>query len=164
MQIYSRKGNALVKRKQYLAAKEQFTRCLDMIGKSEMNSKARDNYRLRTKKHMSIFNVTKSLTNMEIPKRPTFDLEKGPSDFDANVSSLLNMDGGKGGPVAKEDVFPCSTMLKERPLAAVVLHEELEVAEGLSDDRVQRLGEERSGVANGQDDGQRRRGGHAVRS
>ena len=47
--------------KQYAASKEAFKMCLDMIGKSDMNSKLRDKTRLGIKKQMTVFNVVKEL-------------------------------------------------------------------------------------------------------
>ena len=61
MQIYKRKGHSLLRMKQYAASKEAFKMCLDMIGKSDMNSKLRDKTRLGIKKQMTVFNVVKEL-------------------------------------------------------------------------------------------------------
>ena len=60
-QIYKRKGHSLLRMKQYAASKEAFKMCLDMIGKSDMNSKLRDKTRLGIKKQMTVFNVVKEL-------------------------------------------------------------------------------------------------------
>ena len=60
-QIYKRKGHSLLRMKQYAASKEAFKMCLDMIGKSDMNSKLRDKTRFSIKKQMTVFNVVKEL-------------------------------------------------------------------------------------------------------
>ena len=61
LQIYKRKGHSLLRMKQYGASKEAFAKCLDMIGKSDMNSKLRDKTRITIKKQMTVFNVVKEL-------------------------------------------------------------------------------------------------------
>ena len=45
--IYYRKGHALLKLRQFSHSKEMFAKCLDTIGKSEMPSKQRDQFRNR---------------------------------------------------------------------------------------------------------------------
>ena len=61
MQIYKRLGHCLLRLKQYAKSKEEFKKCLDMIGKSDMNSKLRDKTRFSIKKQMTVFNVVKEL-------------------------------------------------------------------------------------------------------
>jgi hypothetical protein len=78
LQLYNRKGHALLKLKQHVASKEAFVCCSNWIGKSDLPDKMRDQWRSRMKKQMNVFGCTKKqLANTDPPKRPLADkLEK----------------------------------------------------------------------------------------
>merc|ERR1712121_71779 len=68
--IYKRKGHACIKMKQYLVAKVALETALKNVGRSDIKKeKDRDNYRMRVRKQMTVFNVTKTLYNCDFFQR-----------------------------------------------------------------------------------------------
>lgn len=112
--IYNRKGHALLKRKQYVDSRAIFNKCRDMIGKSEMPTKQREQWRIKLAKQMSVFNVSKELKNIPLPERPwTQQADKNPC--------LLEVDQQKKQVVAGTDVNFEEILMTEQPFAAVLL-------------------------------------------
>jgi hypothetical protein len=52
MQLYNRKGHALLKLKQHVKSKEAFVSCQNWIGKSDLPDKQREQWRTRMKKQV----------------------------------------------------------------------------------------------------------------
>ena len=64
--VYKRQGHAYVKLRQYIYAKEALEIALKNVGRSDIKKeKDRDNYRTRIRKQMTVFNVSKTLYNVE---------------------------------------------------------------------------------------------------
>ena len=63
---YKRQGHAYVKLRLYVYAKEALEIALKNVGRSDIKKeKDRDNYRTRIRKQMTVFNVSKTLYNVE---------------------------------------------------------------------------------------------------
>jgi len=120
--IYKRKGHAAVKMRQYLIAKEALEIALKHVGRSDIKKeKDRDNYRMRIRKQMTVFNVTKTLYNCEMAERTASCLAKG-DDSDRGMSKKLKIieDGGKKGLVAEDSIDTEDVLVSADPYVAVV--------------------------------------------
>jgi len=92
-----------------------------------MNTPNRDAYRLKTKKHMSVFNVTKSIENQTPPARPDAPLAAGPSPGFPILSKKVTWDGSNL--YAAENITVGQVLIKETP-AFTVLHADDKSARG----------------------------------
>merc|ERR1711936_9460 len=120
--IYKRKGHAAIKMKQYLIAKEALETALKNVGRSDIKKeKDRDNYRMRIRKQMTVFNVTKTLYNCEKVDRSPSCLTNG-EESDRGLSKKLKIveDGGKKALVAEDDVETEDVLVSVDPYVAVV--------------------------------------------
>jgi tetratricopeptide (TPR) repeat protein len=118
-QIYHRRGHALLKLRQFESSKEAFAKCLDMIGKSDMPSKQRDQFRAKTKKQMTVFNVVKKLYNQPDDTRPKVTLANGPSSSWANLSAKATIND-KNQAECVDDVKVGDGLFREPHLVAVI--------------------------------------------
>jgi len=120
--IYKRKGHAAIKMKQYLIAKDALEIALKNVGRSDIKKeKDRDNYRMRIRKQMTVFNVTKTLYNCEKAERTSSCLAKG-DESDRGMSKLLNFveDGAKKALTAAENIDTEDVLVAVDPYVAVV--------------------------------------------
>jgi len=120
--IYKRKGHACIKMKQYLVAKVALETALKNVGRSDIKKeKDRDNYRMRVRKQMTVFNVTKTLYNCEFVERTESTLAGGALE-DRGISKKLKIqeDGSKKALVASEDVDVEDNIVSIDPYVAVV--------------------------------------------
>merc|ERR1719334_1509292 len=120
--IYKRKGHAAIKMKQYLIAKEALEIALKNVGRSDIKKeKDRDNYRMRIRKQMTVFNVTKTLYNCEKAERYPSTLAKG-TELERGMSKKLKImeDGGKTALVANEDIETQDVLVAVDPYVSVV--------------------------------------------
>jgi len=120
--IYKRKGHAAIKMKQYLIAKEALEIALKNVGRSDIKKeKDRDNYRMRIRKQMTVFNVTKTLYNCEKVERTPSCLANG-EESDRGMSKKLKIveDGGKKALVAEDNIETEDVLVSVDPYAAVV--------------------------------------------
>jgi len=120
--IYKRKGHAAVKMKQYLIAKEALEIALKNVGRSDIKKeKDRDNYRMRIRKQMTVFNVTKTLYNCEKNERSPSCLANG-EESDRGVTKKLKIveDGGKKALVAEDNIETEDVLVSADPYVAVV--------------------------------------------
>ncbi|XP_023324875.1 SET and MYND domain-containing protein 4 [Eurytemora carolleeae] len=120
--IYKRKGHALIKMKQYLEAREALEVSLKNIGRSDIKKeKDRDNYRMRVRKQMTVFNVTKTLYNTELNERSDSVLAAGkPEDRGLTSKLKICQDGARTKLQAEEDVLQEDVVLALDPYVAVV--------------------------------------------
>jgi len=120
--IYKRKGHALIKMKQYLLAREALEMSLKNIGRSDIKKeKDRDNYRMRVRKQMTVFNVTKELYNVDVYTRHPSVLADGqPEDRGLCDKVCVAEEGGKRQLVAKQDIKCEDVLLAVDPYVAVV--------------------------------------------
>lgn len=121
--IYKRKGHAAIKMRQYLVAKEALEIALKNVGKSDIKKeKDRDNYRMRIRKQMTVFNVTKSLYNCELHERASTALA-GMDSVSYGISPKLRIaeDGNKRVlEVVGDQVDPEDVIIALDPYVAVV--------------------------------------------
>lgn len=120
--VYKRKGHAAIKMKQYIIAKEALEIALKNVGRSDIKKeKDRDNYRMRIRKQMTVFNVTKSLYNCEKAERSPSCLAKG-EDLDRGMSKKMKIveDGEKKALVAEENIETEDVLVAVDPYVAVV--------------------------------------------
>jgi len=120
--IYKRKGHAAIKMKQYLIAKEALEIALKNVGRSDIKKeKDRDNYRMRIRKQMTVFNVTKTLYNCEKVERTSSRLANG-EESESGMSKKLKIveDGGKKALVAEENIETEDVLVSIDPYVAVV--------------------------------------------
>lgn len=120
--IYKRKGHAAIKMKQYIIAKEALEIALKNVGRSDIKKeKDRDNYRMRIRKQMTVFNVTKSLYNCEKAERSSSCLANG-EDSDRGMSKKMKIveDGGKKALVAEDNIETEDVLVAVDPYVAVV--------------------------------------------
>jgi len=116
--IYKRKGHAYVKLRQYIEAKEALEIALKNVGRSDIKKeKDRDNYRMRIRKQMTVFNVTKTLYNVEKYKRAPSCLTGG-ADADRGMSKKLNI--SQDTLVAADDIEPEDILVALDPYVSVV--------------------------------------------
>ena len=116
--IYKRKGHAYVKLRQYIQAKEALEIALKNVGRSDIKKeKDRDNYRVRIRKQMSVFNVTKTLYNVEKYKRAPSCLTGG-ADTDRGMSKKMNI--SQDMLVAADDIEPEDILIALDPYVSVV--------------------------------------------
>ena len=120
--IYKRKGHACVKMKQYILAKEALEIALKNVGRSDIKKeKDRDNYRVKIRKQMTVFNVTKTLYNCEFVTRTPSCLASGETEGRGLSSKLSRVeDGGRAGLVAAEEIHPEDVLVALDPYVAVV--------------------------------------------
>jgi len=120
--IYKRKGHAAIKMKQYLIAKEALEIGLKHVGRSDIKKeKDRDNYRMRIRKQMTVFNVTKTLYNCEKHERSPSCLAKGEeSDRGLTIKIRIAEEGGKKALVAEDNIETEDVIVSVDPYAAVV--------------------------------------------
>ena len=89
--VYKRKGHAYVKLRQYVNAKEALEIALKNVGRSDIKKeKDRDNYRVRIRKQMTVFNVTKTLYNVERVVRTPSCLASG-EESDRGLSKKVRL-------------------------------------------------------------------------
>jgi len=120
--VYKRKGHACIKMKHYLLAKEALEISLKNVGRSDIKKeKDRDNYRTKVRKQMTIFNVTKSLYNMELYEKLSTTLAAGKTT-DRGMSKKLKVqeDGDSAKLVAASDIQAEDILVSVEPYAAVV--------------------------------------------
>jgi len=120
--IYKRKGHAAIKMKQYLIAKEALETALKNVGRSDIKKeKDRDNYRMRIRKQMTVFNVTKTLYNCEKVERTSSTLSKG-DESERGMSKKMKIveDGGKKALIAEENIETEDVLVSIDPYVAVV--------------------------------------------
>ena len=116
--IYKRKGHAYVKLRQYIKAKEALEIALKFVGRSDIKKeKDRDNYRVRIRKQMSVFNVTKTLYNIDLNERAPSCLANGEEDQRGLSSKLKISDEYL---LATEDIEPEDNLVSLDPYVAVV--------------------------------------------
>ena len=116
--IYKRKGHAYVKLRQYIKAKEALDIALKFVGRSDIKKeKDRDNYRVRIRKQMSVFNVTKTLYNVDRNERAPSSLALG-EETDRGMSSKLKISSNLL--LAAEDIQPEDNLVSLDPYVAVV--------------------------------------------
>ncbi len=115
----------MLKLKQYITSKEAFTKCLDMIGKSDMNSKLRDKTRETTKKQMNVFTVVKQLRNESMDDKPAFKLtrEESAELGGASTGIVVNVEGNL---IANADLAFAEVTTAEAPVAHILLEGEAE--------------------------------------
>merc|ERR1719347_825210 len=117
--IYKRKGHAGVKLRQYILAKD----ALEIVGKSDIKKeKDRDNYRMRIRKQMTVFNVCKALYNCELFERSLTTLAGTETDK-AGVSPKVRAveDGEKKAmEVVDKPVEPEGVLVALDPFVAMV--------------------------------------------
>jgi hypothetical protein len=106
--------------KQYITSKEAFTKCLAMIGKSDMKDKVRDRTRASVTKQMNVFTVVKSLRNESLEDKPAFSLSGQTSDQLPEASALLAV-SEKEKLVAADDLAVENVVLNERPVATILM-------------------------------------------
>lgn len=126
--VFKRKGHSLLRLKQYIQSRAAYSKCLDMIGKSDLPSKARDELRARTKKNMGIFKVAKSVqdTPISLPLPPILGLSSS-GEQDAQTTephSLLSprleqIDKPRTG--VSRDTPLGSCLFKENPQFVILL-------------------------------------------
>ena len=117
--IYKRKGHAYVKLRQYIKAKEALDIALKFVGRSDIKKeKDRDNYRVRIRKQMSVFNVTKTLYNVDLNERAPSCLALG-EPRQRGLSDKLSISEDKVL-LAAEDVEPEDNLVALDPYVAVV--------------------------------------------
>ncbi len=119
LQIYFRLGRCLLKQKRFTSSKEAFTKCLDMIGKGDLNTKSRDAFRAKTHKQMSVFNVNKKIVDTCKPE-PTISEYDGHIEGLPGVSKLLDFDN-EGKLEVFDPIKAGLPLVVERPLLAAVL-------------------------------------------
>eukprot|EP00092_Neocalanus_flemingeri_P004085 GFUD01004397.1.p1 GENE.GFUD01004397.1~~GFUD01004397.1.p1 ORF type:complete len:687 (+),score=157.59 GFUD01004397.1:181-2241(+) len=120
--IYKRKGHAAIKMKQYLIAKEALEIALKHVGRSDIKKeKDRDTYRMKIRKQMTVFNVTKTLYNCELQERTPSCLKNG-EESDRGMSKKLKIveDGGNKALVAEENIETEDVLVSADPYVAVV--------------------------------------------
>jgi len=121
--IYKRKGHAGVKLRQYLIAKDALEFALKNVGKSDIKKeKDRDNYRMRIRKQMTVFNVCKQLYNCEKFERSSTTVS-GTEDRNTTISLKIRFveDGNKKAiEVDDKDVKPEDILVALDPYVAVV--------------------------------------------
>ena len=116
--IYKRKGHAYVKLRQYIKAKEALEIALKFVGRSDIKKeKDRDNYRVRIRKQMSVFNVTKTLYNIDLNERAPSCLANG-EEGQRGLSSKLKISDEYL--LATEDIEPEDNLVSLDPYVAVV--------------------------------------------
>ena len=116
--IYKRKGHAYVKLRQYIKAKEALEVALKFVGRSDIKKeKDRDQYRVRIRKQMSVFNVTKTLYNCELNERAPSSLAQG-GEADRGLSAKLKISSNLL--LAAEDIQPEDNLVSLDPYVAVV--------------------------------------------
>lgn len=121
--LYKRKGHAHIKMKQYLLAREALETSLKNVGRSDIKKeKDRDNYRMRVRKQMTIFNVTKTLYNLEVYEKFDSELADGqPEDRGLSSKLKFNEDGKDHGQiVADKEIFQEENLAAIDPYVAVV--------------------------------------------
>jgi len=120
--IYKRKGHAAIKMKQYLIAKEALEIALKNVGRSDIKKeKDRDNYRMRIRKQMTVFNVTKTLYNCEKQERSPSCLVKG-EESDRGLTTKIKVveEGDKRALIAEDNIETEDVIVSVDPYAAVV--------------------------------------------
>merc|ERR1719347_144639 len=120
--IYKRKGHAGVKLRQYILAKDALEIALKNVGKSDIKKeKDRDNYRMRIRKQMTVFNVCKALYNCEKVEMTSSRLANG-EESESGMSKKLKIveDGGKKALVAEENIETEDVLVSIDPYVAVV--------------------------------------------
>ncbi|TRY69080.1 hypothetical protein TCAL_06839 [Tigriopus californicus] len=126
--VFKRKGHALLRLKQYIQSRSAYAKSLDMIGKSDLPSKARDELRARTKKNMGIFTVAKSIQDNPIALPLPLILDQPPSEnknagvYDLDVLStpcLQQIDEHRTN--VTRDISLGSCLFKESPRLAILL-------------------------------------------
>jgi len=120
--IYKRKGHAAIKMKQYLLAKEALETALKNVGRSDIKKeKDRDNYRMKIRKQMTVFNVTKSLYNVDMYERLPSTLADGQPE-DRGMSSKMALKTTEDGNslVAVQPIEPEDVLVAVDPYVAVV--------------------------------------------
>jgi len=120
--IYKRKGHAAIKMKQYLVAKEALDISLKNVGRSDIKKeKDRDNYRTKVRKQMTVFNVTKTLYNVDLVERTSSTLADG-MDQDRGLSSKVELteEGGKHRLLAAKDIEAEDVLASLDPYVATV--------------------------------------------
>lgn len=120
--IYKRKGHAAIKMKQYLIAKEALEISLKNVGRSDIKKeKDRDNYRMKVRKQMTVFNVTKTLYNVDVYEQTPSTLADGAQE-DRGLSKKVDIldDGGKRHTVAQKDINAEDVLAAMDPYVAVV--------------------------------------------
>ena len=116
--IYKRKGHANVKLRQYIKAKEALEIALKNVGRSDIKKeKDRDNYRMRIRKQMTVFNVTKTLYNVEKYDRAPSCLAGGDNN-DRGMSKKLTINGDML--VSSDDIEPEDILVALDPYVSVV--------------------------------------------
>ena len=116
--IYKRKGHAYVKLRQYIKAKEALEIALKFVGRSDIKKeKDRDNYRVRIRKQMTVFNVTKTLYNCELNERAPSTLAQG-AETDRGISAKLKISDNLL--LASEEIQPEDNLVSLDPYVAVV--------------------------------------------
>ena len=116
--IYKRKGHANVKLRQYIEAKEALEIALKNVGRSDIKKeKDRDNYRMRIRKQMTVFNVTKTLYNVEKYERAASCLAGG-TPTDRGLSNKVKLSSGVL--VTADNVEPEDVLVSLDPYVAVV--------------------------------------------
>ena len=116
--IYKRKGHAYVKLRQYIQAKEALEIALKNVGRSDIKKeKDRDNYRMKIRKQMTVFNVTKTLYNVEKFPRTASRLAGG-EEADRGLSRKVAVTSGVL--VTQEEVEAEDILAALEPHVAVV--------------------------------------------
>jgi len=116
--VYKRQGHAYVKLRMYINAKEALEIALKNVGRSDIKKeKDRDNYRARIRKQMTVFNVTKTLYNVERIIRTPSCLAGG-EEADRGISKKVKISGGTL--VTEEEVESEDILVALDPYVAVV--------------------------------------------
>jgi len=121
--IYKRLGHCELRMKQYNKAKEACETCLKFIGKSDIKKeKERDAYRAKVRKQMTVFNVSKTLYNLELNDPHPSTLAGSEDILLRGLSPKLKMemDGEKQSLLVEEEVNPEDVLMSLDPYAAVV--------------------------------------------
>ncbi len=102
---------------------------MDMIGKSNLNSTARDAYRLKTKKQMTVFNVSNKIADQS-DDSTLVRLAGGPNKGTPELTAKMQMMEESSSIKATADILAGEVIMAERPLVVALLPREKRAEDG----------------------------------
>uniref|UniRef100_A0A0K2TBM5 SET and MYND domaincontaining protein 4like [Bombus terrestris] n=2 Tax=Lepeophtheirus salmonis TaxID=72036 RepID=A0A0K2TBM5_LEPSM len=116
--VLNRKAQAFKKTRQFFSSKETYKKCLDMIGKSDMPTKIREQWRNKTNKQINLFAIKKDAQPAKESLHPFDNLTDGASEEIPEMSSKLSVKEDKINVI--KEVNTEDRLLLESPIATIL--------------------------------------------